>query len=99
MTKIQDLEGENLPAVQSPIREVAVLSRAIDTLDAAVKSFAAFVPVGLVRELLDLDQKLELGGHSRFLTIFFSDLEAFSTMSEEIPRRSCCRACRPISAW
>lgn len=85
VTKIQDLEGENLPAVQSPIREVAVLSRAIDTLDAAVKSFAAFVPVGLVRELLDSDQKLELGGHSRFLTIFFSDLEAFSTMSEEIP--------------
>ena len=31
------------------------------------------------------DQKLELGGHSRFLTIFFSDLEAFSTLSEEVP--------------
>jgi adenylate cyclase len=26
-----------------------------------------------------------LGGHSRFLTIFFSDLEAFSTLSEEVP--------------
>ncbi len=85
VTKIQDLEGDNLPPVQSPIREVSVLSRAIDTLDAAVKSFAAFVPVGLVRQLLDSDQKLVLGGHSRFLTIFFSDLEAFSTMSEEVP--------------
>jgi adenylate cyclase len=31
------------------------------------------------------EQKLELGGHSRFLTIFFSDLEAFSTLSEELP--------------
>ena len=85
VTRIQDLEGDNLPPLRSPIREVAVLSRAIDTLDAAVKSFAAFVPVGLVRQLLDSDQKLVLGGHSRFLTIFFSDLEAFSTMSEEIP--------------
>jgi adenylate cyclase len=85
VTKIQDLGGDTLPSLQSPIREVAVLSKAIETLDAAVKSFAAFVPVGLVRELLESDQKLELGGHSRFLTIFFSDLEAFSTLSEEVP--------------
>ncbi len=85
VTKIQDLEGDNLPPLKSPIREVAVLARAIDTLDSAVKSFAAFVPVGLVRQLLDSEQKLVLGGHSRFLTIFFSDLEGFSTMSEEVP--------------
>ncbi len=86
VTQIQDLRsGEALPPLHSPIREVALLSRAIDTLDAAVKSFAAFVPIGLVRELLESDQKLELGGHSRFLTIFFSDLESFSTLSEELP--------------
>lgn len=85
VARIQDLEGQNLPPLESPIREVAVLSRAIDTLDTAVKSFAAFVPVGLVRQLLESDQKLELGGHSRFLTIFFSDLEAFSSLSEEVP--------------
>ena len=51
----------------------------------AVKSFAAFVPVGLVQQLLATEQKIELGGHSRFLTIFFSDLEDFSTLSEELP--------------
>jgi len=83
--KIEDFGGESLPPIQSPIHEVAVLSKAIDTLDTTVKSFAAFVPVGLVRQLLQSDQKLELGGHSRFLTIFFSDLESFSTISEAIP--------------
>jgi adenylate cyclase len=50
-----------------------------------VKSFSAFVPIGLVTQLLQSEQKLELGGHSRFLTIFFSDLEGFSTLSEEVP--------------
>lgn len=83
--KIQDLGGDRLPPVNSPIREIAVLSKAIETLDAAVKSFSAFVPIGLVNELLHSEQKLELGGHSRFLTIFFSDLEGFSTLSEEVP--------------
>jgi adenylate cyclase len=83
--KIQELSSEQLPAVNSPIREIWVLSKAIETLDVAVKSFSAFVPVGLVSQLLQSEQKLELGGHSRFLTIFFSDLEAFSTLSEEVP--------------
>jgi adenylate cyclase len=83
--KIQELGAEQLPSVNSPVREIWTLSKAIDTLDAAVKSFAAFVPVGLVTQLLHSEQKLELGGHSRFLTIFFSDLEAFSTLSEEVP--------------
>jgi adenylate cyclase len=83
--RIQELGTEQLPSVTSPIREISVLSKAIDTLDVAVKSFSAFVPIGLVRELLQSEQKLELGGHSRFLTIFFSDLEAFSTLSEQVP--------------
>ena len=64
-----------------------MLSRAIETLDVAVKAFACFVPVDLVRQLLQSEQKLELGGQSRFLTIFFSDVEGFSTMAENMPSR------------
>ncbi|UYN94188.1 MAG: hypothetical protein KIT25_19435 [Enhydrobacter sp.] len=83
--RIQEFDKEELPPLQSSVREISVLARAIDTLDVAVKSFSAFVPVGLVRKLLESDQKLELGGHSRFLTIMFSDLESFSSLSESIP--------------
>jgi adenylate cyclase len=86
--RIHELHPEPLPVVRSQVREIAVLSRAIDTLDTAVKSFAAFVPMGLVKELLATDAKMELGGHSRFLTIFFSDLEGFSTLSEELPTQT-----------
>ena len=50
--KIQELGTEQLPAISSPIREISVLSKAIETLDVAVKSFSAFVPVGLVTQLL-----------------------------------------------
>jgi adenylate cyclase len=85
VARIEDLDGEVLPPLRSPIAEISVLSKAIDTLGATVQSFAAFVPVGLVRQLMNSQHKLELGGNSRFLTIFFSDLEAFSTLSEELP--------------
>ena len=86
--KIQNMDGEALPVVRSKVREIDVLARAIDTLDSAVKSFASFVPVGLVKELLATDEKTQLGGHSRFLTILFSDLENFSSLSERIPAQT-----------
>ncbi len=88
VTMIEKMDSEPLPLVRSRVREIDVLSRAIDTLDSAVKSFAAFVPVGLVRELLTTDAKTQLGGHSRFLTILFSDLENFSSLSERIPTQA-----------
>jgi adenylate cyclase len=85
VAKIEDLAREESQPLRSSITEIAVLSKAIDTLGATVRSFAAFMPVGLVKQLIHSEQKLELGGHSQFLTIFFSDLEAFSTLSEEVP--------------
>jgi adenylate cyclase len=82
---IEHLDGEIPPPLHSSVAEISVLSKAIDTLGTTVESFAAFVPVGLVRQLMKSDRRLELGGNSRFLTILFTDLESFSSLSEEIP--------------
>jgi adenylate cyclase len=85
VARIEDLGTEEMPPLRSAIAEISVLSKAIDTLGATVQSFAAFVPVDLVKQLINSENRLELGGHSQFLTIFFSDLESFSTLSEEVP--------------
>jgi adenylate cyclase len=85
VAKIRNFHSGELRPVRSPISEISVLSHAIDTLGATIKSFAAFVPIGLVKQLMTSDHRLELGGHSQFLTIFFSDLEAFSSLSEVVP--------------
>jgi len=86
--RIQSLESaSDVAVVTSRVREISTLSQAIETLDMAVQAFARFVPVGLVRQLLKSDQKLELGGQSRFLTIQFCDVEAFSTLAEKIAAR------------
>ena len=88
VARIQSLESAaDIAVVRSRVREVAVLSQAIETLDTAVQAFARFVPVPLVRQLLKSEQKLELGGQSRFLTILFCDVEAFSTLAERIAAR------------
>lgn len=87
--QIRDLSTAPLPVLPKVrIREIALLSRAVETLDTTIRSFASFVPVGLVRQLLESEQKLEIGGSSRFLTVFFSDIQGFSELSETIPART-----------
>jgi adenylate cyclase len=87
--KVNDVRDLNTDSqnevITSPIREIASLSRAVDTLDHAVRSFAAFVPVSLVKHLIESERQLQLGGESRFLTVMFCDVEAFSTLAESSP--------------
>lgn len=86
--RIRKLEpADTSKPIRSRVREIASLSRAVETLDTAVQTFAQFVPVGLVRQLLGSEQKLDIGGQSKFLTIFFSDMEGFSALAERIASR------------
>lgn len=78
-----DSGASHLP--KSLVREVSLLSGAVDTLGNTVRTFAAFVPVDLVRQLMAGGYELEIGGRSQFLSIMFTDLEAFSSLSEASP--------------
>jgi class 3 adenylate cyclase len=43
------------------------------------------VPLDIVRQLIASGAPLTLGAEERFLTVFFSDLEDFSTYAEQLP--------------
>jgi adenylate cyclase len=86
INNVRSLSTETVHASNgSSIREIGSLIRAVDMLDHAVRSFAAFVPVGLVRQLMESEQQLTLGGQSKFLTMLFCDVEAFSSLAENSP--------------
>jgi class 3 adenylate cyclase len=68
----------------SNIREIARLESAAALLRNSLKSFSSFVPLDIVRQLIKSGIPLSLGVEPRFLTIFFSDLENFSTHSETL---------------
>ena len=74
------------PAVRpSNIREIARLKSAASLLRTSLKSFSSFVPLDVVRQLIKSGIPLTLGVEQRFLTVFFSDLENFSSHSETLP--------------
>jgi len=74
---------EQLPT-GSHIREIAQLQRATALLDNALRSFAVFVPVGLVRRLIDSGKPLQPEVEQRFMTVLFSDVEGFTSLAEQL---------------
>lgn len=82
---VQNFKTGSSEPVRSRIREIASLATSVGTLQGAIAAFSAFVPRELVRQLIATGHKLELGGRSQFLTVMFTDLEGFSTLTEITP--------------
>ena len=81
---IESLQFDVPASRPSNIREIARLEHAASLLRNSLKSFSSFVPMDIVRQLIKSGIPLTLGVEPRFLTIFFSDLENFSTHSETL---------------
>jgi len=79
---ITDLDFTNTPPITSGIREISELSTTISALKNSIHSFSYYVPKSLVKRLLHKKNTITLGGHKKNMTLFFSDIEGFTTVSE-----------------
>jgi adenylate cyclase len=77
-------ELEAKPLDRSQIREVDQLMLATYDMKRGLRSFRKYVPADLVREILASGGEAELGGQKAALTIFFSDIADFTTISERL---------------
>ncbi len=82
LKSVEGLSFDSTPARRSQIKEIAQLQSAAALLRNSLQSFSSFVPLDVVRELVRSGTPLTLGVESRRLTVFFSDLENFSTHAE-----------------
>ena len=85
--QLQAIEGLNfdIPARRrSRIQEIAKLEAAAALLRTSLKSFSSFVPLDVVRQLIKSGVPLTPGVEPRVLTVFFSDLENFSSHAEAL---------------
>ena len=84
LRSIENLDFSGSTASRSGIREIAELESAAGLLRNSLRSFASFVPLDVVRRLVRSGVPLAPGVEPRTLTIFFSDLENFSTQAERL---------------
>jgi adenylate cyclase len=69
---------------RSIVHEVNQLHDATDRMKSGLRSFIKYVPDDLVRRLLSSGKEAVLGGEIRRLTVFFSDIEGFTSHSEQV---------------
>lgn len=77
-----------VPYIEVVVVLIAVIGYKVLTEEENVKyirnTFSKFVAKDIVNELLENPESLKLGGEKKELTVFFSDIRGFTTMSESL---------------
>ena len=82
--RLETLDFQPDFAFSSRIVEVSRLAQTLRVSEEALQGFTRYVPGELVRRIVAGELKPELGGERRSVTILFSDIAGFTTLSEGI---------------
>lgn len=86
-----DFRPTNAISYSKRISEISLLSESLNSLKNTIYAFTSYIPRDLVNDLLKSGRDLKIGGESKYLTILFTDLKDFSTISETTPVRELLR--------
>lgn len=84
LDKIKHFDLREEKMIYSRIKEVILLSEAIQALRSGLQSFRKYVPATLVRHLIEEGEGALVGGTKKTLAIFFSDIEHFTALAETL---------------
>ena len=79
---IRRFDFSRVSEFSSHLSEIIDLNKALVSMKYSLGTFAKYMPKRLVMRLMERGEKVELGGESKDLAIFFSDIVGFSTISE-----------------
>jgi adenylate cyclase len=82
--KIRQFELEDAITVDSMIREIHSLARAFESMKGGLRTFGRYVPKALVKQIVQSGMTPTLGGKRQELTVMFTDVRDFTTMSENL---------------
>ena len=81
--KIQDLDLSGKLVIDSKITEIINLARTMSSLKTTMQSFSYYIPKTLVKQLINRKQSVHVGGKLKEVTMMFTDIESFTTVSEQ----------------
>jgi adenylate cyclase len=82
--KIKQFELEDPITVDSVIQEIHALARAFESMKGGLRTFGRYVPKALVKQIVQSGVTPTLGGRRQELTVMFTDVKDFTTMSEHL---------------
>ncbi|MBN2126317.1 MAG: Cache 3/Cache 2 fusion domain-containing protein [Deltaproteobacteria bacterium] len=85
--RIKEFELDGEMDIRSRFLEIERMADSFEGMKSGLRSFRKFVPADLVRYLIRSGREAELGAENRELTILFSDIAGFTTISETLRPR------------
>jgi adenylate cyclase len=80
--RVKDFDLSPSPPIRSRIVEVQLLADAVRDMKVGLGAFMRYMPSNLVRQVIEAGEEVKVGGREVELTIFFSDVQGFTTFSE-----------------
>ena len=77
-----DVKPQDRP--KTTILEILHLAEANERMRIALDAFSRYVPIDIVRQLLDRGEAAKIGGKSSDVTILFTDIDGFASISEKM---------------
>jgi len=84
---IEEFRLERVGRLTSPLRELDDLSGALSQMSRGLASFQKYMPTELVRTLVSRGVEARPGGHHQQLTVMFTDLAGYTSISERLGDR------------
>jgi len=84
MQQIMNLKLESSVPIRTIFKEIISIQKVEENMKVGLRSFKKYIPSDLVNQLLQNNIEAKLGGETKELTIFFSDIVNFTTISESM---------------
>jgi adenylate cyclase len=85
MSEITTLEFDSAIVVRTNLWEIVEMLNSFDSMRKGLKSFKRYVPADLVGMLVNKKVVAEIGGEKQELTLLFTDIANFTSISEKLP--------------
>jgi adenylate cyclase len=84
MFDIGKLNFNPSPLMKTWFKELHMMSIALMKMKTALQSFERYLPKVLIQQLIKSGEKATLGGEKKQMTVFFSDIKGFTSISEKL---------------
>ncbi len=72
-------------ATRSRVRDIDDVILGLERAKTVVRAMGKYIPLGVVRRLYEHNEEPQLGGELRTVSLMFTDIEGFTTLSEQLP--------------
>ncbi|GMO43242.1 MAG: hypothetical protein Pg6C_04810 [Treponemataceae bacterium] len=84
MTKIKSFDLDSTVSINTSFLEIINMRDSFESMRGGLRNFRRYVPADLVGKLIREEIRADLGGEKQELTIFFSDIANFTSITEKM---------------